>query len=312
MLAVSLRARGPYSLDASARGDLDVSRSYRGGWLELVLLGAGAPARARVRQRGDGAIEAFVQPLGEAPIEPEALVAELRFALALDDDHRPFLALARRDPLLADVVGRRAGRRPLRVGSVAHALLRAVCGQLIQAREARRLERAILCRVLPFGVPLRSPSTAELARLAPAQVAATGLAERRATALIRVLRSLDVERLRAVSPDAAVARLLREPGLGPWSAGVVATYGLGSYAHGLVGDLGLVRLLRALRGGGFADAAETAALLEPYGEWAGLASVHLLGHPLARTGPPAGVERAFGAPLRAGSRHAGVRAALYR
>jgi 3-methyladenine DNA glycosylase/8-oxoguanine DNA glycosylase len=42
-----------------------------------------------------------------------------------------------------------------------------------------------------------------------------------------------------------------------------------------VGDLGLIKLLSALRGE-WVDAAETAELLEPYGEWAGLASIYLL------------------------------------
>jgi 3-methyladenine DNA glycosylase/8-oxoguanine DNA glycosylase len=68
---------------------------------------------------------------------------------------------------------------------------------------------------------------------------------------------------------------LRERGLGPWSLGVIALEGLGSYERGLVGDLGLVKLVAALRGRR-AEIEETAELLEPYGEWAGLASVYLL------------------------------------
>jgi 3-methyladenine DNA glycosylase/8-oxoguanine DNA glycosylase len=73
-----------------------------------------------------------------------------------------------------------------------------------------------------------------------------------------------------------VRRLERERGLGPWSAGVVCLEGLGRYEHGLVGDLGLVKLVRALRGRRAVETWETAELLEPYGEWAGLASVYLL------------------------------------
>jgi hypothetical protein len=42
-----------------------------------------------------------------------------------------------------------------------------------------------------------------------------------------------------------------------------------------VGDLGLVKLCSALRGRRV-EGWETAELLEPYGEWAGLASVYLL------------------------------------
>jgi len=75
--------------------------------------------------------------------------------------------------------------------------------------------------------------------------------------------------------EAVAARLLRERGLGPWSLGVVALEGLGSWRHGLVGDLGLVKLCSALRGR-WVELHETAELLEPYGEWAGLAGAYLM------------------------------------
>ena len=88
-------------------------------------------------------------------------------------------------------------------------------------------------------------------------------------------RSLELERLHDLPTDAVVRRIERERGLGPWSAGVVCLEGLGRFEHGLVGDLGLVKLLRALRGRPV-EGWETAELLEPYGEWAGLASVYLL------------------------------------
>src|SRR5207248_6763959 len=77
-------------------------------------------------------------------------------------------------------------------------------------------------------------------------------------------------------PSGAVATYLnRERGLGPWSVGVVSLEGLGSYEHGLARDLGLVKLASALWGR-WVEAEETDALLVPYGEWAGLASVYLL------------------------------------
>ena len=87
--------------------------------------------------------------------------------------------------------------------------------------------------------------------------------------------SLELERLHDLPTEAVVRRIERERGLGPWSAGVVCLEGLGRFEHGFVGDLGLVKLLRALRGRPV-EAWETAELLEPYGEWAGLASVYLL------------------------------------
>ncbi|HXR12701.1 MAG TPA: hypothetical protein VN770_10415, partial [Gaiellaceae bacterium] len=57
--------------------------------------------------------------------------------------------------------------------------------------------------------------------------------------------------------------------------GVVCLEGLGRFDHGLAGDLGLVKLLRSMRGRPV-EGWETAELLEPYGEWRGLASVYLL------------------------------------
>jgi 3-methyladenine DNA glycosylase/8-oxoguanine DNA glycosylase len=92
---------------------------------------------------------------------------------------------------------------------------------------------------------------------------------------VRLCRSFDLERLRGVSTDAAAARLVRESRIGPWSVGVVCLEGLGRFERGLEGDLGLVKLLGAMRGRRV-DGWETAELLEPYGEWAGLASVYLL------------------------------------
>ena len=119
------------------------------------------------------------------------------------------------------------------------------------------------------------PQTSTLGALAPFELRRLGLNERRGAALVRLCRSLELERLHGVPTKTVVARIERERGLGPWSAGVVCLEGLGRYEHGLVGDLGLVKYLRAVRGREV-ETWETAELLEPYGEWAGLASVYFL------------------------------------
>ena len=56
---------------------------------------------------------------------------------------------------------------------------------------------------------------------------------------------------------------------------MIALEGLGRYDHGLVGDLGLVKLLSSLRGRRV-EPDETAELLAPYGEWQGLAGQMLM------------------------------------
>jgi 3-methyladenine DNA glycosylase/8-oxoguanine DNA glycosylase len=273
-----IRPVGPYSL-AAAWSAPSPSRRVEGGALEVVYEAGGAPAHARVRQRPDGLLAAAI-----ASEVPDAALRRLRFLLAVDDDHSPFLAMAATDPLLRDVVARRRGRRPLRTGTVAQSLLHAMCGQLITAREAWAIERRISARIGRTHAGLVLPPTADdLRAVSPAELARLGLAPRRAAALARVVRTLDPERLRGVDTARVVARLTRERTLGPWTAGVVCLHGLGRYDHGLVGDLGLVRLCSRLSGRP-ADADDTARLLARYGDWAGLAGMHLLTHPLTRRG----------------------------
>jgi 3-methyladenine DNA glycosylase/8-oxoguanine DNA glycosylase len=209
--------------------------------------------------------------------ESDAGVERLRWILALDDDHSEFLRFVRHDPFLGPASRALRGLRPVRVGTVAQALLRAFCGQLIEAKRARRMEQTIIRRTTaPVAENLHAaPTCRDLAQLAPSHLRALGLHTRRAAALVRICRELELERLHDVPTQVVAQRLDRERGLGPWSIGVVCLEGLGRYDYGLVGDLGLVKLLRELRGREV-ELWETQELLEPYGEWQGLASMYML------------------------------------
>lgn len=196
---------------------------------------------------------------------------------ALDDDHTEFLRRFSRDPLIGEATRVFQGMRVLRLPTVAQALLRAFCGQLIETRRARELEYRIVRAICErrAGTDLWAPpSTETIAALAPSRLRQLGLHARRAAAVVRICRSLDLERLREVPTDAVAARLERERGIGPWTVGVVCLEGLGRTERGLVGDLALIKLMSDLRGG-WVEGPETATLLAPYGEWAGLASVYL-------------------------------------
>jgi 3-methyladenine DNA glycosylase/8-oxoguanine DNA glycosylase len=267
VITAAVRPRGPYSLRDTTRAGSDATRAVVDGVLVAALASGGA---GRAWQQADGTVQL------RAP--HEAGIDELRFVLALDDDHGEFLRRFSRDPLIGEATRRVRGLRPLRTPTVAQALLRAVCGQLIQARRARSIERTVVKALMPplTGTRLHAPpDCAAFARLAPAELRRLGLGTRRGGALVRICRSLDLERLRSLPGDACADRLLRERGLGPWSVGVVFLEGLGRYDRGLVADLGLVKLLSALRGR-WVEGWETAELLEPYGEWGGLASLYLL------------------------------------
>lgn len=249
MLQDVVRPRGPYRLNLMTYG-----RAF-----ETPLPGGAAGV---AWQRRDGALEL------RAP-DPASLEL-LRFVLGADADTTEFSRRFRNDRLLGPALRGLHGLRPLRMPTVARAVLHAFCGQLIEARRALALERRILRTI---GDP--APTRESIGALSPGELRRIGLATQRASALVRICRTIDLERLRDEPIETVEKRLLRERGFGRWSLGVVALHGLGSYRHGLVGDLGLVRLHSALAGR-WVELHETAELLEPYGEWAGLAGVYLL------------------------------------
>jgi len=269
VVEIAVRPRGPYSLALSARLASDATRTFRDGLLTSVVTVDGRAETTHAWQSPDGTVT--IRATSAAAAERQ------RWILALDDDHAPFLRGVRNDPLLGPASRLLRGLRPIRVVWPWEALAAAVCGQLIEAKRARRLEQTVI-RSLGAATPEglhAAPTAGQLAAFAPAQLRALGLHARRSASLVRICTAIDLERLRS-TPTGAVASLLeRERGLGPWSVGVVCLQGLGRYDYGLVGDLGLVKLLRALRGRPV-EAAETRELVEPYGEWAGLASVYLL------------------------------------
>ena len=261
----TLRPRGPYSLALSAPRARDATRTFRNGRLVAVLAGG---ERVSARQRPDGTLVLST--------ETETGLAGLRFMLGLDADHTPFLARFRGDELLARPIRHLKGLRPVRTATVTHALLRAICSQLITGREAYLIEgRVIRASTDAVGDLQAPPLPRDLAGYAPAELYRFRLPARKATALVRICRTFDPERLRSLPPNAAAARLQRERGIGPYSIGVVWTQGLGRYDRGIVGDLGLLKVCSAIEGR-WVDPEETADLLGRYEEWAGLACVYLM------------------------------------
>ena len=220
----------------------------------------------------DRTATAWQRPDGRVVVRApdEEALATARFMLALDDDTGPFHERFARDPLIGASARAFVGYRPLRLATVTHAVVRALCGQLIEARRARAIERGIAgaCGETVVTQPA-------LRRLAPVELRRIGLAQHRASLLARLAATVDLERLRDLPGDDVVARLSRERGIGPWSIGVISTEGLGRFDRGLVGDLSLVKLHAALTGR-WVEGHETAELLAPYEEWQGLAGEILL------------------------------------
>jgi 3-methyladenine DNA glycosylase/8-oxoguanine DNA glycosylase len=264
-----VRPAGPYALALCIRHANDATRHVRDGVLTTTLLVGDRAEVATARQLVDGRLVLRAQS--------EEGLERLRFILAVDDDHTEFLRRFAQDPLIGEATRAFRGMRVLRLPTVAQALLRAFCGQLIETRRARQLEYRILramCERVE-GTDLTAPASgAMLAAAAPSRLRQLGLHARRGAAVVRICRSIELERLHALPTDVVAERLGRERGVGPWTVGVICLEGLGRRERGLVGDLSLVKLMSDLRGR-WVEGHETAELLEPYGEWGGLASVYL-------------------------------------
>jgi 3-methyladenine DNA glycosylase/8-oxoguanine DNA glycosylase len=171
---------GPYSLALSARLSSDATRTFRDRLFTAVLEVDGRPELARAWQSPDGTVTIRADSAAGAD--------RARWMLALDDDHSDFLRLVRDDVMLGPASRALRGLRPVRVGTVAHALLRAFCGQLIEAKRARRLEQTIIRKICAAGGERLhvSPTTRDLGALAPSQLRALGLHAGRGASLVRL------------------------------------------------------------------------------------------------------------------------------
>src|SRR5262245_302014 len=179
MVDVVTRARGPYSLALTARHAGDATRRFRDGVLEALLPVAERVERAAAEQRPDGSIRIVA--------DSDASLEAMRFTLGIDADHTEFLRRFRHDEMLGPATQALTGLRQMRLGTVAHALLRALCGQLIESSRARVLERTIVRAVMPAQGRLHAPPTAAALRvLAPAELRRLGLHARRGATLVRV------------------------------------------------------------------------------------------------------------------------------
>ena len=264
-----VRPAGPFSLAQSLKHASDATRYLRDETLTTTLRVGARVEVGSVSQLVDGRVVLRAQT--------QEGLERLRFVVPIDADHTEFLRRFARDPLIGPTTQRFQGMRQLRLPTVAQAFLRAFCGQLIDSRHARELEVKVVRAISPRvgGTTLREPPTSAMfGRVAPVRLRQLGLHARRAAALVRICRATDVERLRELPTEQAAAFVERERGLGPWSAGVICLEGLGRHERGLVGDLALIKLMSRLRGR-WVEGWETAELLAPYGEWAGLASLYL-------------------------------------
>lgn len=149
---------------------------------------------------------------------------------AVDDDPSEFLAMAGRHPLVAELAERYDCRID-RTATVFEAFARAVIEQLVTVFEARAAIRRLFGHTgerVP-GTFLRAPPTARaVLGVPPWKLHAMGIGSRRSRTLREgARRGAALERLRSVDPAIAATKLESLPGVGPWTANLVARTALG-------------------------------------------------------------------------------------
>jgi 3-methyladenine DNA glycosylase/8-oxoguanine DNA glycosylase len=226
---------------------------------------------------------ACVRLHAEAPSRPAAQggIERMRFALGLDHDLAEFHARFRRDQLIGPVIRAQPWLRPRRRPEPFEALAWAICEQLIESGRAARIQRRLVRR---FGARSTCgslhdvPSAAVLADRAPAELAACGLAPKRAIAMVKASREVARGRADLVRDHEYAWRRLRTiPNVGSWTVEKLAFEGQGRDDQIPAGDLAYVKLVGRLAGlGRRATEDEVRAFFAPYEGYAGLAGVYAL------------------------------------
>jgi 3-methyladenine DNA glycosylase/8-oxoguanine DNA glycosylase len=282
MVEVRREVRPVWPFRLPGGGADGVLRRRRAGGIERLLHVEGAQAVVRVAQP---ARDRVVLVAGaDSPDVAEEAIARMRFALGLDDDLRPFYERFRFDPLIGRLVRARPHTRVIRRPDPFEALAWAITEQLIDFERAAAIQRRIVFRLgrRCAHSGLRDlPAAATLAATAPALLQSFDLSAGRALAMRRAAHEVASGRADLAGPDheRGWRRLRAIPGIGSWTVEMLALYGQGRYDQLPAGDLGYLRLVGRLSSGSrraLATEEEVRAFFAPYGEWAGLAGVHLL------------------------------------
>ena len=225
-----------------------------------------------------------VRVLGEPPADLIGVAARVRRLFDLSADPDPIARDLGSDPVLAARVRSRPGMRVLGAWDPFESAVRVVLGQQVTVAGATTLAGRL---VESFGKPLEtSPDPAlthlfpEPGRLARARLEAIGLPRARAESLRALARAVSRGELRldgAAPVESALAALTALPGIGPWSAQLIAMRALGDPDAFPAGDLGLRKALG--RPGAPASASELEERAEAWRPWRSYAAQWLWSEP---------------------------------
>ncbi len=160
-------------------------------------------------------------------------IARCRRLLDLDADPDAVIDVLSSDAALAPAVAKAPGQRIPRTVDEAELAVRAVLGQQVSMKAARTHAGRL---VMAYGDPIDDangalthtfPSVEQLSDIDPVHLAVPGTRRRTVSALVAALADGSVLLNAGCDWDAARSQLLALPGIGPWTAEVIAMRGLG-------------------------------------------------------------------------------------
>jgi len=241
----------------------------RTGWVSVTR----DPARPALRVEGAVSLASGILPL----------LARLRALFDLDAHPGAVSAALRRDPVLAPSVRRNPGLRVNGAFDGFESAVRVVLGQQVSVKAATtvagRVAAALGDRVeTPFPGLDRLPPTPEAVVVAGedrlARIGMPGARARTLIALANAVLAGSLSLTRGADPEQVRDRMLALPGVGPWTANLVAMRALGAPDAFPAGDLGVLRAL------GTKSAQDAEARAEAWRPWRAYAAMHLWNLPI--------------------------------
>jgi DNA-3-methyladenine glycosylase II len=243
----------------------------------------GTPTMLAIRQvRSNPPLLEVLTPLAVSGREVKRIGGRM---ISADLDLRPFYHTVASHPILGPITKALRGLHPLRPATLFEMLVIAVTEQQISLAAAYRIRANFLRR---FGDPVKDlwafPSPERIAGSSIPDLIACGLSRQKAGyihALAEKVRQgiLDLARFETLPDEEVRSVLLRQRGLGPWSAEYVLVRGLGRPDRVPIDDLGVRKVVgRYLGRGQRLSSAGAARKLSGFAPYRGLVAFYLLAY----------------------------------
>jgi len=262
---------------------------YEGGQYKRVIHVRGKPVLIIVSSRGTverPRIHVEVHP-PLSLLQTKSLRDILGTMFRSPFDFKNFRRVARRDPLMNVVSRELTGLRPIAPPTIFEALVIAITEQQISLEAAIAIRSRLVEKygdVVEFNRKkfYSFPTPNALAKAKPREMRTLGLSRNKALYISELAKKveraqLDLEALRTMSDEAAVARLTEIKGVGRWSAEYALVRGMGRVNSLPADDLGIQRAVsQAYFKGQRIGPEEVRRVLNKFAPYSGIAAFYLM------------------------------------